>query len=304
MKPAHLYVCDHLSSLRPGVDTTLAMARASREAGYESHWCLMEDLIWRHDRLFVFARKFDGNHEVLPGQWVDAAAHFQAAFVRTDPPVGREYLAGLWLLDAAEKTGLSVWNRPSTLTWANEKTLILRYPTLIPPTRVTNRIDELKAMIRAEGTIVLKPLDGNGGRGIFVAADDDRNLSALLETATEEGRRQVMAQKYLDKVREGDRRVLLVDGEPLAVLNRLPADDEHRANMHVGARASFVPLNGDDLRICSAVAESFRELGLRFVGLDIIDGFLTEINVTSPTGVEEVLAGGGPDICAHFVQRL
>ena len=119
-----------------------------------------------------------------------------------------------------------------------------------------------------------------------------------------EGQRQVMAQKYLAKVREGDRRVLLVDGEALAVLNRVPAEDEHRANMHVGAAATLVSLDADDLRICSALTESFQTLGLRFVGLDIIDGYLTEINVTSPTGVEEVLAGGGPDLCSYLMDRL
>ena len=304
MKSAHLYICDHLSLLRPGVDTTLAMARSSRAAGYESYWCLISDLVWRNESLWVFARPFDGEHKVEPGTWLDANHVFKGIFVRTDPPVGREYLAALWLLDAAEQKGLSVWNRPSTLSWANEKTLILRYPDLIPPTRVTNRVDELRDMIETEGAIVLKPLDGNGGRGVFVATAEDRNLSALLETATEEGQRQVMAQKYLAKVREGDRRVLLVDGEALAVLNRVPAEDEHRANMHVGAAASLVSLDADDLRICSALTESFQTLGLRFVGLDIIDGYLTEINVTSPTGVEEVLAGGGPDLCAYLMDRL
>lgn len=304
MEPAHLYICDHLQQLRPGVDTTLAMARASREAGFASYWCLIEDLAWSEGRLRVLAHPFDEQHRLEPGRWLDAVETFQAAFVRTDPPVGREYFAGLWLLDAAKQAGLAVWNDPATLCWANEKTLILRYPDLIPPTRVTNREEEIRAMMETHGAVVLKPLDGNGGRGVFVAAQGDRNLAALLEAATEEGQRQVMVQRYLDKVREGDRRIMLIDGEPMAALNRVPDADENRANMHVGAKAEYVDLDADDLRVCGALTASFQELGLRFVGLDIIDGFLTEINVTSPTGVEEILAGGGPDLCAELMARL
>jgi glutathione synthase len=299
----HLYICDHLSLLRPGVDTTLGLARASRAAGFGTCWGLMSDLVCREDGVWVEAHPFDGEHVVEAGS-LRPISEFAVTFVRTDPPVDREYLAGLWLLDVAARAGCTVVNDPATLTWANEKTLILYFPDLIPPTRVTNSVVELQAMIEAVGAIVLKPLDGNGGRGVLVASAEDGNTSSMLEMSTEDGRRQVMAQAYLPEVRAGDRRVLLVDGEALAVLNRVAPAGEHRSNMHVGAAWEWVPLDADDRRICSAVGPFFRRHGLRFVGLDIIGGKLTEINVTSPTGVEEVLASGGPDICAAMIERL
>jgi glutathione synthase len=299
----HLYICDHLSLLRPGVDTTLGLARASREAGCATHWGLIGDLIYREGKVWIDAHPFDATHAVEPGV-VRQLGDFTVTFVRTDPPVEREYLAGLWLLDVAARDGCTVVNDPASLSWANEKTLILYFPELIPPTRVTNSVAELRSMIEAVGTIVLKPLDGNGGRGVLVAAADDGNTSSMLEMSTEDGRRQVMAQAYLPAVRDGDRRVLLVDGDPHAVLNRVAPEGEHRSNMHVGAIWEYVPLDAHDRRICAAVGPFFRRHGLRFVGLDIIGGTLTEINVTSPTGVEEVLASGGPDVSAAMIAAL
>ena len=298
----HLYICNHLSQLVAGADTTLALARASRAAGRTSNWCLMEELRFEGGDLLGRIRPFDERMIVESGQWRPLSSQ-ELDFVRTDPPVDALYFATLWMLDVAAQKGLRVVNDGRSLTWANEKTLILNFPELIPPTQICMDSVAILRFVAEHRRAVIKPLDGNGGRGVIVLDAGDRNINALIDMSLAPGA-PVMVQAFVTAVAEGDRRILLVDGNPLAVLNRVAPENDWRCNMHVGAQAEWVPLNEDDRRISSAIAPFLREHGLHFAGIDIIGGHLTEINVTSPTGVEEVLAAGGPDIAAATIAHL
>lgn len=298
----HLYICDPIDQLVAGADTTLALARASRAAGHASNWCLMREMAWQGDALYAQIRPFDERQELAPGNWRKVSSQ-SLVFVRTDPPVDAAYLSALWLLDAEARRGLRVVNNPAALSWANEKTLILNFPDLIPETLVSGDPDQIKDFVHTQQRAVIKPLDGNGGRGVLVLDAQDKNLNALVDLTLEPGV-PVMVQAYLPEVQQGDRRVILIDGEPRGVLNRVAGESDHRCNMHVGAQAEQVALSEQDRLICDAIGPFLREHGMVFTGIDIIGGKLTEINVTSPTGVEEILAGGGPDLAAETIAAL
>ena len=298
----HLYICDPLSQLVPGADTTLALARASREFGHQTNWCLMHEMAWHGDALWAQIRPFDESLSVEAGQWrkIDTQA---LVFVRTDPPVDGAYLAALWMLDAAATQGLRVVNEARALTWANEKTLILNFPNLIPTTLVSGDADRLRRFVHDHRKAVIKPLDGNGGRGVLVLDAQDKNLNALIDLCLAPGV-PVMIQAFVKEVAQGDRRVILIDGEPVGVLNRVAGPEDHRCNMHVGARADWVPLSDVDRSVCAVIGPFLKRHGMFFTGIDIIGDRLTEINVTSPTGVEEIKAAGGPDLAALAIKSL
>ena len=298
----HLYICDPLDQLVPGADTTLAFARASRELGHQSNWCLMQEMAWQGDSLWAQIRPFDESLAIEPGEWRKINTQ-TLVFVRTDPPVDAGYLSALWLLDAASAQGLRVVNHARTLTWANEKTLILNFPDLIPETLVSGDVVRLREFVRVHRKAVIKPLDGNGGRGVLVLDAQDKNLNALIDLSLAPGV-PVMIQAFVKEVAQGDRRVILINGEPMGVLNRVAGPSDHRCNMHVGARAEWVPLSDVDRSICAAIGPFLRRHGMFFTGIDIIGDRLTEINVTSPTGVEEIKAAGGPDLAALTIKSL
>ena len=210
--------------------------------------------------------------------------------MRTDPPVDADYLYATHLLSLVEARGTFVMNRPAALRDANEKLYALNFPELIPRTLLTRDVARLKEFLdEVGGTMILKPPYGWGGLGIFHVRADDRNLNAILETATENGRALTLAQQYIEEVRElGDERVIMLDGEPLGAIARIPRADEHRSNLHVGGSARRVVLGPRERRICDRVGPTLRAAGLWFVGLDIIGDYLTEVNVTSPTGIQEI----------------
>ncbi|HYD09367.1 MAG TPA: glutathione synthase, partial [Acidimicrobiales bacterium] len=218
--------------------------------------------------------------------------------VRTDPPFDRAYLHLTLVLDLLD--GITpVINAPRGLRDANEKLYALRFPSVTPPTMVAADVERLRAFAVEQGAAVVKPIDGHGGRGVLVVRPDDDNAPAILDAATDRGRTPVVAQRYLPGVRDGDKRILLLDGEPLggAVL-RLPAAEDFRANICVGGTVEVVDLDDADRRIIDAVAPSLRADGLVFVGLDVVADMLTEVNVTSPTGLRQLtdLGGGRPDL--------
>jgi len=217
----------------------------------------------------------------------DFETEVDVAFQRKDPPVDRDFIVATQILDVCRRT--LVLNRPSSVIAFNEKLLALQFPDLMPATRVSRRIAELRAfMAEQDGEMIVKPLDGKGGEGIFHLHESDRNLTSILEQSTRFERRAVMAQRYLPAIRQGDKRILLLEGEPIGAVLRVPSDTEHRANLHVGGRALLAPLDAADHRIIEAVGPFLREHGLFFVGIDVIGGLLTEINVTSPTGIQEI----------------
>ena len=234
---------------------------------------------------------------------VDFDAEIDVAFQRKDPPVDRDYVVATQILDVCRKT--LVLNRPSSVISFNEKLLAVRFADLMPSTRVTRHIPELRAFLQAHGgQMIVKPLDGKGGEGIFHVVEDDRNLTSILEQSTAFGKRSVMAQEYLPDVRRGDKRILLLEGEPIGAVLRVPAAHESRANLHVGGTPARAPLDDADRRILARVGPVAREHGLFFVGIDVIGGRLTEINVTSPTGVQEINALENARLEAQVIDRV
>jgi glutathione synthase len=223
-------------------------------------------------------------------------------FQRKDPPVDRDFIVATQLLELCRHT--IVLNRPASVIAYNEKLLALHYRDLMPETIVTRHIGELRSFMDAlGGEMIVKPLDGKGGEGIFHVSKDERNLSSILEQSTLFSSRWVMAQRYLPAVRRGDKRILLVEGEPIGALLRVPADSEVRANLHIGGRAARTELDDDDRRIIERLAPELRREGLFFVGIDVIGGHLTEVNLTSPTGVQEINRLEGVRLEEQVMQR-
>jgi len=237
------------------------------------------------------ARIYDFDHEI------------DVAFQRKDPPVDRDFIIATQILDICQRA--IVLNRPVSVIAFNEKLLAIQFADLMPATRVTRRVSELRDFMAEQGgQMIVKPLDGKGGEGIFHLTHDDRNLSSILEQSTEFGTRAIMAQQYLPAIRTGDKRILLLDGEPIGAVLRVPADSESRANLHVGGKAVKAPLDDDDRSIISRVGPFLKDHGLFFVGIDVIGGKLTEINVTSPTGVQEINALDQTKLEALIIDRV
>jgi glutathione synthase len=225
--------------------------------------------------------------------------------MRRDPPVDADYLHDTQILLAAREQGVAVTNDPAGLLALNEKLAALLFPDCIPPTLVSREAAEFKAFAAEHGEIVLKTLDGMGGRSIFRSRHRDPNFNVILETLTAEGRHLAMAQRFLPEIADGDKRVLLVDGEPVSHgLARIPQGDEFRGNLAAGGRGEVRPLTGRDREIAARVGPEMRRRGMRFVGLDVIGGFLTEVNVTSPTCIREIDAGAGLNIAGLLFDAL
>jgi glutathione synthase len=292
------FVVDPVPKLLPDKDTTFVLMLEAQRRG---HAVLTID----HRDLFT-----DGNdvrarctrtelrrpaaagepHYTLGESTIASLATLDAVLMRTDPPVDEDYLYATHLLSLVEERGVFVLNRPAALRDANEKLYALHFPDCIPRTLVTRQIAQLKDFLAdVGGEMIVKPPHGWGGLGVFHLHARDRNLNAILEMMTDNGRRLVMAQQYVAAVRElGDERVILLDGTPLGAIARIPREDEHRSNIHVGGAVKKVVLGARELRICDRVAPRLRKDGLYLVGLDIIGDYLTEVNVTSPTGVQEI----------------
>jgi glutathione synthase len=219
---------------------------------------------------------------------------FDAVFMRKDPPFDMAFFVATHLLGLIDPARTLVINDPRGLRDANEKLYALNFPDVIPPSLVTGDQPRLKRFLEElGGEMIVKPLDGAGGAGVFHLHRADRNLNAILESATDNGRRPLMAQRYLAEIRRGDKRVIVLDGEPLGAVLRVPREDETRGNIHVGGTTMQAPLTDRDRAICARLAPRLRTDGLWFVGLDIIGDWLTEVNVTSPTGIQEIDALDG-----------
>ena len=233
----------------------------------------------------------------------DFDSEIDVAFQRKDPPVDRDFIVATQILDVCRRT--IILNRPTSVIAFNEKLLATRFADLMPATRVTRRISELKEfMAQQGGEMIVKPLDGKGGEGIFHLGAADRNLNSILEQSTQFGTRAIMAQQYLPAIRQGDKRILLLEGEPIGAVLRVPAEAESRANLHVGGTASKAPLDAADRAIVARVGPFLKDHGLFFVGIDVIGGKLTEINVTSPTGVQEINALDQTNLEALVIDRV
>ena len=303
-------VMDPIGAIKPYKDTTLAMLLAAQARGWTLSYMEQADLYLQDGEARARRRALmvkDDRHDwfKLGPEQDGPLADLDLILMRKDPPFDMEYVYTTYILERAEEAGVRVVNRPQALRDANEKAYTAWFPQCCAPTLMTREQDRIRAFLAEHKKIVVKPLDGMGGAMIFVLAVGDPNVSVVLETLTQDGTRLTVAQKYLPEINDGDKRILLIDGEPVPyALARVPAPGESRGNLAAGGKGVGVALTERDRWICRQVAPALREKGLIFVGLDVIGDWLTEINVTSPTCVRELDALYGLDIAGGFMDKL
>lgn len=298
-----LFILDPLSTLKSYKDTSLAMMRAAQARGHqlfvcEQHdWHLQGDLV----RVDVQAFQFDAASGWQTSDPATVApAQFDAVLMRKDPPFDNEYLYSTYLLELAQQQGARIINDPASIRGWNEKLSVARFPQFAPPFIVTSKQEKILAFLAEHADIIVKPLDGMGGSGIFRLRQHDPNLYAILETLTRFETQTIMVQRYLPEIAQGDKRILMIHGEPMPyALARIPKAGETRGNLAAGGQGVAQPLSARDLEIAVTVGRSLKQHGLFLVGLDVIGDFLTEVNVTSPTGMVEIAAqsAGWPQPC-------
>ena len=303
-------VMDPIGSINPKKDSTFAMLLAAQRRGCELHYLELGDLSLRDGRAYGWMRAITVTDD--PKHWFEIGAHttqplaaLDVILMRKDPPVDSEYLYATYMLELAEAEGALVLNKPQSLRDCNEKLFTARFPQCTPPTRVTRSAAEIRSFLQEHGDIILKPLHGMGGHGIFRIHSGDHNINVVIETLTQLGSRYIMAQRYLPEIRAGDKRILMIDGEPVPyALARIPAAGETRGNLAAGGSGVGVALSERDRWIAGEVGPVLKEKGLAFVGLDVIGDYLTEINVTSPTCIRELDALYGLDIAGQYLDHI
>ncbi len=284
-----LFVIDPIKQINPSKDSSAALIQAAHRASLEVWICTPADLQANGDKAAVIASK------VTPEPWITVEApqnialnKFHCIWMRKDPPVDEAFLYATHLLEVAEREGVLVLNKPSSLRAWNEKLGALRFSQLMAPTLVASRVNELKKFAEDHGEVVIKPLGGKGGQGVIRVANDALGIQALLELVTSQETLPVMMQKFLLQVSQGDKRILLINGQPLGAINRKPKSGDFRSNLALGGQAEATRLSSRERNICEELAPALKNEGLFFVGIDVIGGMLSEINVTSPTGIREV----------------
>ncbi len=273
-------------------DSTFRLAEEAQERGHELFYYTPDRLAYDQGRVTargwpLDVRRVEGDHYSLGEETVVDLSEFDVVWLRQDPPFDMFYITTTHLLQRLSPSTLVV-NDPFWVRNFPEKLLILDFPELMPPTAIARDLETIKSFRARHGDVILKPLYGNGGAGVFHLPEADRNLSSLHEMFTGFSREPLIVQKYLPEIKKGDKRVILVDGEPVGAINRLPGEGETRSNMHVGGRPEKVALSDRDREICAIIGPLLREKGQIFVGIDVIGSYLTEINVTSPTGLQEL----------------
>ena len=305
-----LFIADPLESFKVGKDSTLAMMRVAQEAGHRLWFCQSRQILWRDN--FVVADCQALAIRASGTAWFELGTtearrlnSFSAVLMRTDPPFDIEYLNTTWLLSAAVRQGAAVFNDPAAVRDHSEKLSITEFPELIPPTVVTRELDAIQVFHREHHDIVIKPLDGMGGMGIFRVGSDGLNLASIVETLGENGVRTLMAQRFLPEIAQGDKRVLLIGGEvvPFA-LARIPQGSEIRGNLAAGGKGVAMPLTDAEKKVAEKLASVLNARGLFLVGLDLIGGYVTEINVTSPTCFVEITEQTGFDVPLFWLKAL
>ncbi len=293
-------VMDPVATVQVDEDTSFALMIEAQARGHRVDHCLASDVRLESRRVFARVRQAHMQRDPARPVLLDAPEDLcledaDAVLIRKDPPFDDDYLFLTLILEHVRDATL-VLNDPRGLREANEKLYACWFPEVTPETLVSAHKPTIRAFVeRIGGRAVIKPLEGHGGSGVFALATDDPNLNALIETVTLEGRRSAMVQAYVPEVTLGDKRILLVDGEPIGAILRLPVGGDLRSNIHVGGRVVHAEVDDADRRIIAAVAPRLRRDGLRFVGLDVIGGLLTEVNVTSPTGIQQMVRLGGGD---------
>lgn len=290
-------VMDPIEKVDIDKDTTFVLMLEAQQRGHEISFMEVDDLFTRGGTPFARHRRTQVARAVphyrLAQDDTGALADFDVVLMRKDPPFDMKYFFATHLLSLIDEKCF-VMNNPKGLREANEKLYALRFPEQIPQTLVSSDIDRLKTfMDELGGEMIVKPLDGCGGSGVFYLYQQDRNTNSILEAATDNGRRMIMGQRYLPEIRQGDKRIIVLNGQPLGAVLRVPLESETRGNIHVGGQCVRTELTARDRQICEALSRQLIADGLYFVGLDVIGNFLTEVNVTSPTGIQEINALDG-----------
>ena len=304
------FVLDPLDSLKTYKDTSFAMMREAANRGHRLYSLMQEDLIWRPGSVTGFARELTLTDDKYA--WYEASEAqetplnaFDAVIMRKDPPFDMEYVYSTYLLELAEASGARVFNSPRAIRDNNEKMAIARFPQFTAPSLVARQEGLLRAFLAEHGDVILKPLDGMGGTSVFRLHSNDPNIGVVIETLTHYGRRTIMAQRYIPEIVRGDKRVLLIDGEPVPYcLARIPKPGETRGNLAAGGRGVAQPLSERDLEIATTVGPILAAQGLLLVGLDVIGDYLTEINVTSPTCFQEITEQSGFNVAGMMLDTL
>ncbi len=296
------FIIDPIELLDPGHDTSVALMESAQLRGHEVLFTQIEQLtvlqgkahalltpvtlvpVKLLDQKYVIAEQW---YELGEPQWLPLE-EMDAIWMRKDPPVDSGYLYATYILDLVDPSKTKVLNSPEGLRNANEKMYTLQFPSLMPETIVSQDRSIISDFVKAHGQAILKPLHGKAGEGILYLAEGDRNINSLVEISTKQNKEPVMVQTYIPAAVEGDKRIIMLNGEPIGAINRIPTGGEFRGNMAVGGRVAKVDITERDYEICSALSARLRSDGLYFVGIDVIGGYLTEVNVTSPTGIREI----------------
>ena len=295
---------DHISTVNIAGDTTFALSLEAQKRGHELYHYTPDRLSMRDGVVSARLEKMEvrdveGDHYTLGESIRRDLSEMDVVLLRQDPPFDMNYITTTHLLERIHPKTLVV-NDPAWVRNSPEKIFVTEFPDLMPETLITKDPQEVMDFRREFGDIILKPLYGNGGAGVFHLADGDRNLTSLLEMFGQLFKEPFIAQRYLKDVRAGDKRIILIDGEPVGAINRVPSETDARSNMHVGGRAEQSKLTPREREICERIGPSLKERGFILVGIDVIGDYMTEINVTSPTGIREIQRFDGTNIAALF----
>ena len=301
---------DPIAGIAPAKDSSLAMLLEAQLRGHELWYFEQGDIRVRNGEAQGTGRPLRVTSDKT--SWFElgpprnmALSELDLILMRKDPPFGTEYIYTTYILERAEQAGVLIVNRPASLRDINEKAFIGWFPQCCPDTLIARSMADLRAFLGEHRHIVVKPLDGMGGRSVFVVTQGDNNANVIFETMTDSGTRHVIAQRYIPEIRQGDKRIILVNGNPVGrVLARIPPPDDNRGNLVMGALPEIRELTPRDRWICGQVGPVLRERGVLFAGLDVIGDYLTEINVTSPTGIQELRKLGGLDVAAELFDVL
>lgn len=296
------FIIDPLAKLDPGHDTSVALMEAAQILGHEVWVTNAQELSVVKGQAWALLQKVQLKPvQLVEGRWVVESEWYSvsdaqwrlledldAVFMRTDPPVTVPYLYATYILDYINPAKTLVVNTPAGIRMANEKMYALQFEEVIPETIVSQDKGVIRKFLDEKGTAVLKPLGGKAGEGILFLDKGDRNFNSLIEISTHQGREPVMVQTYLPAAKEGDKRIIMLNGKPIGAVNRIPTGNEFRGNMAVGGRVAQTDITEREQKICEVVGPKLQQDGLYFVGIDVIGGYLTEVNVTSPTGIREI----------------
>jgi glutathione synthase len=309
LKPLGI-IMDPIAGINPKKDTTLALLLAAQQRDWPIFYMEAKDLFLARDKPYARMRSLQVKDDLkhwfeLGKETIAALDTLSVILMRKDPPLDMQYIYATQLLDKAEQQGVFIANHPQSLRDFNEKLFTLNFPQCCPPSLVTSSLHAVHEFLLEHQDIIAKPLDGMGGRSVFRLRVNDPNINVILETLTANNQSYIMVQRYIPEVRVGDKRIIMINGEPIPyALARIAPPGETRANLAVGGKGKAIKLSERDKWICQQVGPSLREKGLLFVGLDVIGDYLTEINITSPTGVREIDAQCDLNIGAQFIDAI